>query len=220
MLRVPGGNTIEIVDAVKDTIAHLKNLPPGLEVTRSSISRRSCARPTSGCKKEIVQALVLIALVILVFLQSMRGTIVVSVAIPLSFAITLIVLYATGQTLNVFTLGGLTLAMGRLVDNAVVVLESIHRHQQRGMSSVRRGAAGHERGRAAGARLDAHDDRGAPAGAPVRGPREEAVRAARADGRGLDGRVVLRQHVRSRRSRAATCSATHEPGRFGKRLEE
>ena len=78
----------------------------------SSISRPSCARTYHGLKKEIVQALVLIALVILLFLQSVRGTLIVSVAIPLSFAITLIVLYASGQTLNAFTLGGLTLAMG------------------------------------------------------------------------------------------------------------
>src|ERR1700744_493867 len=88
-----------------------------------------------GLKKEIIQALELIGIVILVFLQSGRGTIIVSVAIPLSFAITLIVLYASGQTLNAFTLGGLTLAMGRLVDDAVVVLESIHRHQRQGMST-------------------------------------------------------------------------------------
>src|SRR5262249_27531536 len=87
-----------------------------------------------GLKKEVVQALALIAVVILLFLQSTRGTMIVSVAIPLSFAITLIILYAEGQTLNAFTLGGLTLAMGRLVDDAVVVLESIHRHQRRGMS--------------------------------------------------------------------------------------
>ena len=89
-----------------------------------------------GLKKEIFQALVLIGLVILLFLQSIRGTLIVSVAIPLSFAITLIVLYATGQTLNAFTLGGLTLAMGRLVDDAVVVLESIHRHQRKGWMSA------------------------------------------------------------------------------------
>ncbi len=91
-----------------------------------------------GLKKEVVQALVLIALVILLFLQSVRGTLIVSVAIPLSFAITLIVLYAGGQTLNAFTLGGLTLAMGRLVDDAVVVLESIHRHQRMGMTPRKR----------------------------------------------------------------------------------
>ncbi|HEX7667863.1 MAG TPA: efflux RND transporter permease subunit, partial [Polyangiaceae bacterium] len=72
----------------------------------------------------------------LLFLQSFRGTLIVSVAIPLSFAITLIVLYTSGQTLNAFTLGGLTLAMGRLVDDAVVVLESIHRHQREGMSTT------------------------------------------------------------------------------------
>src|SRR5262249_45463755 len=90
-----------------------------------------------GLKKEVLRALVLIALVILLFLQSVRGTAIVSVAIPLSFAITLIVLSATGQTLNAFTLGGLTLAMGRLVDDAVVVLESIHRHRRAGKSPYR-----------------------------------------------------------------------------------
>src|SRR5262249_22659000 len=89
-----------------------------------------------GLRKEIVQALILIAIVILIFLQSIRGTLIVAVAIPLSFAITLIILYANGQTLNAFTLGGLSPAMGRLVDDAVVVLESIHRHQRRGTSLV------------------------------------------------------------------------------------
>ncbi len=134
VLRIPGGNTLEIVDQVKKTVATLKDLPPGIEV--KAIFDQSIFVRTAyyGLKKEIVQALVLIAIVILIFLQSTRGTMIVSVAIPLSFAITLIILYAEGQTLNAFTLGGLTLAMGRLVDDAVVELESIHRHQKRGMS--------------------------------------------------------------------------------------
>jgi CzcA family heavy metal efflux pump len=136
VVRIPGGNTIEIVDAVKRTIANLKDLPPGVEVTPIFDQSTFVRTAYFGLKKEIVQALVLIAIVILIFLQSMRGTIIVSVAIPLSFAITLIVLYSQGQTLNAFTLGGLTLAMGRLVDDAVVVLESIHRHQKRGMSML------------------------------------------------------------------------------------
>ena len=135
ILRIPGGNTIEIVDAVKKTVANLKDLPPGLKV-EAFFDQSTFVRTTyHGLKKEVLQALGLIALVILVFLQSFRGTLIVSVAIPLSFAITLIVLYASGQTLNAFTLGGLTLAMGRLIDDAVVVLESIHRHQRRGMST-------------------------------------------------------------------------------------
>lgn len=133
VLRVPGGNTLEIVDAVKQRVRDLKNLPTGLRVL-PVFDQSTFVRTTyEGLRKEVVQALVLIAIVILIFLQSVRGTMIVSVAIPLSFAITLIVLYATGQTLNAFTLGGLTLAMGRLVDDAVVVLESIHRHQRMGL---------------------------------------------------------------------------------------
>jgi multidrug efflux pump subunit AcrB len=135
VLRVPGGNTLEIVDAVKNVVANLHDLPPGMEV-RAFFDQSTFVRTTyHGLKKEIVQALILIGLVILLFLQSMRGTLIVSVAIPLSFAITLLVLYVAGQTLNAFTLGGLTLAMGRLVDDAVVVLESIHRHQRMGLSN-------------------------------------------------------------------------------------
>ena len=137
VLRVPGGNTIEIVDSVKNIVANLKDLPAGLQV-KPIFDQSTFVRTTySGLRREVLQALVLIALVILLFLQSVRGTLIVSVAIPLSFAITLIVLYANGQTLNAFTLGGLTLAMGRLVDDAVVVLESIHRHQRMGMSNSR-----------------------------------------------------------------------------------
>jgi CzcA family heavy metal efflux pump len=135
VLRVPGGNTLEIVDAVKERVRNLTDLPPGLRVV-PVFDQSTFVRTTyDGLKKEVIQALVLIAIVILIFLQSVRGTMIVSVAIPLSFAITLIVLYATGQTLNAFTLGGLTLAMGRLVDDAVVVLESIHRHQRMGLST-------------------------------------------------------------------------------------
>src|SRR5262249_12248033 len=91
VLRIPGGNTIQIVDEVKQAVANLKDLPPGVEV-RAIFDQSTFVRTAySGLKKEIVQALVLIAIVILIFLQSGRGTLIVSVAIPLSFAITLIV---------------------------------------------------------------------------------------------------------------------------------
>ena len=130
ILRVPGGNTLRIVETAKKVIAGLQHLPPGMVVKPVFDESTYVKTAYSGLKREVFQALVLIALVILVFIQSVRGTVIVAVAIPLAFAITLIVLYATGQTLNAFTLGGLTLAMGRLVDDAVVVLESIHRHQR------------------------------------------------------------------------------------------
>jgi multidrug efflux pump subunit AcrB len=134
VLRVPGGNTIEIVDAVKRAVKALRNLPQGVSVA-PVFDQSTFVRTTyHGLQREVIQALGLIAVVILLFLQSVRGTLIVSVTIPLSFAITLIVLYASGQTLNAFTLGGLTLAMGRLVDDAVVILESIHRRSRLGRS--------------------------------------------------------------------------------------
>jgi multidrug efflux pump subunit AcrB len=136
VLRIPGGNTIDIVDAVKKAVASLPNLPPGVKVEARFDQSIFVRTAYHGLSQEVVQALILIAIVILIFLQSIRGTLIVAVAIPLSFAITLIVLYAHGDTLNAFTLGGLTLAMGRLVDDAVVVLESIHRHQRQGMSTA------------------------------------------------------------------------------------
>ncbi len=110
-----------------------------------------------GLRKEIVQALFLIAIVILVFLQSVRGTLIVAVAIPLSFAVTLIVLYATGQTLNAFTLGGLTLAMGR----ARRSMRSSCWNQSTatrssGMSTAEAALHGTNAVALAGARLDAH----------------------------------------------------------------
>ena len=136
VLRVPGGNTLEIVDHVKRVVRTIEpKLPPGMHVKAIFDQSTFVRTAYSGLRTEVVRALVLIALVILVFLQSVRGTLIVAVAIPLSFAIALLALYAHGDTLNAFTLGGLTLAMGRLVDDAVVVLESIHRHQRMGMST-------------------------------------------------------------------------------------
>ncbi|MBL8632542.1 MAG: efflux RND transporter permease subunit [Myxococcales bacterium] len=130
VLRVPGGNTLAIVDAVKEAVAAMqKTLPPGLTV-RAIFDQSTFVRTSyEGLRKEVVQALVLIAIVILIFLQNLRAVLIAVLSIPIAFATILLVLYATGQTLNAFTLGGLTLAMGPLVDISVVVLESIHRHR-------------------------------------------------------------------------------------------
>ncbi len=137
VLRVPGGNTIAIVEAVKDAVSKLKDLPPGLQV-KPIFDQSTFVKTTyRGLRKEILQALVLIGLIILFFLQSARAVLISAIAIPISFGIILIVLYATGQTLNAFTLGGLTLAMGPLVDISVVVLESVHRHRLLGKSPWR-----------------------------------------------------------------------------------
>jgi len=141
VLRVPGGNTLAIVDAVKERLAGLHGLPQGM-VVKPIFDQSTFVRTTfDGLVREILQALVLIGLVILVFLQEPRAVLVVLIAIPVSFAAILLFLYATGNTLNAFTLGGLTLAMGPLVDISVVVLEAIHRyrhHHHHGLEAAAR----------------------------------------------------------------------------------
>lgn len=127
VLRVPGGNVVAINDEIKRIVGGLKDLPPGVHVEPVFDQSTFVRNTMHGLVVEIVQALVLIAIVILFFLQSPRSVLIAGIAVPVSFAIILIVLYLTGQTLNAFTLGGLTLATGPLVDISVVVLESIHR---------------------------------------------------------------------------------------------
>lgn len=136
VLRVPGGNTIAIVDAVKAAVAALQStLPPGMRVQAIFDQSTFVRQSYDGLRKEVLQALVLIALVILLFLQNLRAVLVALIAIPIAFATILLVLYGSGQTLNAFTLGGLTLAMGPLVDISVVVLESVHRRRHAGDSA-------------------------------------------------------------------------------------
>jgi multidrug efflux pump subunit AcrB len=135
VLRVPFGNTIAIVDAVKKAISDMQGtLPKGMSVLPVFDQSTFVRTSYHGLRKEVLQAMVLIAIVILVFLQNLRAVLVAVISIPIAFAVILLVLYASGQTLNAFTLGGLTLAMGPLVDISVVVLESIHRHRHSGLS--------------------------------------------------------------------------------------
>ncbi len=137
VLRVPGGNVIAIVDEIGARLRSLPNLPPGMKL-ETIFDQSTFVRSTfAGLKKEILQAFVLVAMVILIFLQSWRSVLVAAIAVPISFAMILLVLYLTGQTLNAFTLGGLTLAMGPLVDISVVVLESIHRKRASGATAAR-----------------------------------------------------------------------------------
>ena len=99
---------------------------------------------------------------ILVFLLSVRSTLVTAVSIPTSVLITFIALRAAGYSLNILTLGALTIAIGRVVDDSIVVIENIKRHLGTARTSARRSLAGGEGGGRRGHRVDAHDGRRVP----------------------------------------------------------
>src|SRR5262249_14494859 len=121
---------IEAVDAVRAALPQMRGLPPGVKLEISFDQSAYIRAAIKALEHEAVQGGLLAIAVILVFLVSMRATGIVALAIPLSIVATFILLYFTGQTINVFTLGGLALGVGRLVDDSIVELENIHRHLQ------------------------------------------------------------------------------------------
>jgi multidrug efflux pump subunit AcrB len=126
-------STLDIVNRVKAMIPALKALmPPDVSLTVMGDQSVYVRNTIAGVLREGVLAALLTALMILVFLGSWRSTVIVAVSIPLSALVSIICLWATGQTLNVMTLGGLALAVGILVDDATVAIENIHRNVEHG----------------------------------------------------------------------------------------
>jgi len=139
--RQPGANTIQIVDAIKAQLARilqrLREMNPkaqdlALEVVMDQSSYvRSSIR---GLQIAAGLGAMLAGAVVLIFLRSLRSTVVIVLAIPLSILVAMIGLYCTGDTINSMTLGGLALAIGILVDQSIVVLDNIMRHLRAGKS--------------------------------------------------------------------------------------
>ncbi len=126
--KQPSANTIEVVDAVKALMPKLIGVPPGVSVGLTFDQSTYIRQSINSLWHESLQGALLAFLVILLFLRSFVSTGIIFVAIPLSILCTLIAMYFLGQTLNIFTLGGLALAVGRLVDDSIVELENINRH--------------------------------------------------------------------------------------------
>jgi CzcA family heavy metal efflux pump len=126
--KQPGANTVEVVDAVKAAVPTLLGVPPGVNIGLTFDQSTYIRQSIESLWHEASQGAFLAFLVILVFLRSVISTFIIFVAIPLSLFGTFIAMYFLGQTINVFTLGGLALAVGRLVDDSIVELENINRH--------------------------------------------------------------------------------------------
>jgi CzcA family heavy metal efflux pump len=122
-------STLQIVAGIKNIVAQAAQaLPPELKVTALFDQSLFVRASIYGVLREGVIAAVLTAVMILIFLGDWRPTIVISISIPLSIFVSIILLGAIGQTINIMTLGGLALAVGILVDDATVEIENIERN--------------------------------------------------------------------------------------------
>jgi multidrug efflux pump len=136
-------NTLDVADAVRAELAVLQTeLPEGVKAELAFDSSIFVERSIEDVSRTIFEAIVLVVIVIYLFLRSARATLLPAVAIPVSIVGTFAVLYALGFSINTLTLMGVTLAIGLVVDDAIVVLENITRWIEEGtprMEAARRG---------------------------------------------------------------------------------
>jgi CzcA family heavy metal efflux pump len=131
--RQPASNTVAVADAVAAQVAELKHkLPAGVRIEpfydQSQIVRDSI----SSVRDAIFIGLVLACIILFLFLRDWTSSLIAGLVIPVTIAITVLVLWLTGQSFNLMTLGGLAAAIGLVIDNAIVVVENIVLHRDSG----------------------------------------------------------------------------------------
>ncbi len=134
IIKATGANTVAVVDAVKARVNKeiLPQLPPGMQLTVASDDSISIRGSITSLREHLVLGTLFAALMVLIFLKSMRSTLIIGTAIPVSLMATFAVMYFAGFTLNKVTLLGMLLLVGVVVDDAIVVLENVFRHQEEG----------------------------------------------------------------------------------------
>jgi hydrophobic/amphiphilic exporter-1 (mainly G- bacteria), HAE1 family len=131
--KTQDANTVTVSDAVNATLDDVKSkLPSDVTITILQDQATFIKQSINGLVYEGLLGAGFAILVIFLFLLNLRSTLVSAISIPVSLLVAFTVLYVTGISLNVLTLGGLAIAIGRVVDDAVVVLENIFRHVQSG----------------------------------------------------------------------------------------
>lgn len=135
--RQTSGNTVAVANAVADEIAQLQTkLPPGVKLTpfydQSQLVRESIA----SVRDAILLGLILACVILFLFLRDWRSSIVAGMVIPVTVSVTILFLWATGESFNLMTLGGLAAAIGLIIDDAIVVVENIVLHRHAGEDRV------------------------------------------------------------------------------------
>jgi CzcA family heavy metal efflux pump len=136
--KTGGSSTLDIVKRVYELLPRIAaSLPPALKITPMFDQSIFVRAAVQGVIREALIAACLTAAMILLFLGNWRSTLIIAVSIPLSIMVSICVLSALGETVNIMTLGGLALAVGILVDDATVEIENINRNLAQGKETVR-----------------------------------------------------------------------------------
>jgi HAE1 family hydrophobic/amphiphilic exporter-1 len=141
-----GTNTVTVSDAVRGNlsglVSRLKQVDPALELAVITDQARYIRESVSEVLRTALYGGALAILVLFLFLRSWKTTMIIGIAIPISVISTFFLMYVSGISLNIMSLGGLTLGIGLLVDNSIVVLEAIQRRRDQGMGDIEAARAG------------------------------------------------------------------------------
>ena len=136
--RQPGTNTVEVANGVKQLLASLRDqIPPSVEIYTLSDRSVPIHESVSDVKFTLMLTLFLVVMVIFVFLRNVSATIIPSLALPMSLIGTFAVMYLLGYSLDNLSLMALTLSVGFVVDDAIVMLENIVRHMEMGKNPLK-----------------------------------------------------------------------------------
>lgn len=136
-LKNSDANTVDVaraIDASKDELN--EQLPEGAELTTVIDTSDFIEESVSSVTQNLLIGGVISVFILLLFLKSVRATIVIALSIPIAIISTFSLMYFTGETLNVLTLGGLALGLGMMVDSSIVILENIYSYRQKGYNLV------------------------------------------------------------------------------------
>lgn len=135
IMKQSGANTVSVARDVMKSINNLqKNLPPDIKINLIFDSSKFIKHSISNLSQTIMWALLFVILVVLFFLGRWRATLIIALTIPLSLIAAFIYLFITGNSINIISLSAISIAIGMVVDDAIVVLENITRHIERGSS--------------------------------------------------------------------------------------
>ncbi len=139
VMQVAGSNATQIVEDVEALLKDCeKDLPSGLEITIAQNVNDFLFASIHEVIKTLIEAFILVFIVVYIFLQDMRSTIIPSIAIPVALIGTFFVLYIIGFSINLLTLSALVLAIAIVVDDAIVVVEGVHAKLDQGYTSARK----------------------------------------------------------------------------------
>src|SRR5699024_2806977 len=135
ILKQSDGNTVDVSDNILAAMEDLnKDLPSDVNLEVVVDTSTFIKQSIDSVVQNMLFGGLFALIVLLLFLKSVRATIVIGVSIPIAIVSTFVLLYFTGETLNVLTMGGLALGIGMMVDSSIVILENIFSYRQRGYS--------------------------------------------------------------------------------------